>query len=231
MQEVRNFTVRDLRKKQFFMLDDIYLNGYARFLDAHTTVVYLSLCRHADKEQSCFASQKLIAQEHNIGERTVRDKIKLLEAWNIIRVERIRSDDGKWLNNTYFLVDKDEWKRPEATLACGQPEATDCSNQRQPLPHKETHTKETHTSLIVKQKFSSLKDINDSVIEEISLDYKVPLSFVKLELEKLRNYCEAKGKIYKNYKAALKKFVLDDAQKQVERINNDKYRAVDARNL
>ena len=94
---------------------------------------------------------------------------------------------------------------------------------------RNTITKDT--LYMAKQKFSSLKDINDSVIEEISLDYKVPLSFVKLELEKLRNYCEAKGKIYKNYKAALKKFVLDDAQKQVERISNDKYRAVDARNL
>ena len=216
------------------MLDDAYLNGYARILGAYATVVYLSLCRHADKEQSCFASQKLIAQEHNIGERTVRDKMRILEEWNIIKTDRVRGGDGKWLNNTYFLVDKDEWKKPEATVAYGSPEATDCNNQRQPLPHKETHIKETHINPLYippLKKYSSIKDVTEKDFGEIAERYQVSLGFVKLQYETLVNYCESKGKVYKNYKSALRNFVLGDMKRMVERRQDDTKRGVDLSHL
>ena len=54
---------------------------------------------------------------------------------------------------------------------------------------------------------------------------------IRLLIEKLTNYCEAKGRVYKNYKSALRNFVLGDMQKQVERSANDKYRGVDATNV
>ena len=105
---MRGFQVRDLRRKAFFMVDDIYLNGYARHLGTTASMVYISLCRHADKEQSAFPSQKLIAEELGINERIVMYKIKLLSDWNIIRKEKSKNSSGKWLNNTYFLVDKEQ---------------------------------------------------------------------------------------------------------------------------
>jgi phage replication O-like protein O len=85
---------------------------------------------------------------------------------------------------------------------------------------KETITKETITKENIERptlkKFSSLKDIQDEDIKEIAENYCVPTDFVRLSFEKLQNYCESKGKVYKNYKSALRNFVLGDKQKSVE---------------
>lgn len=64
---------------------------------------------------------------------------------------------------------------------------------------------------------SSLNDITDKDLLEISNSYKVSLGFVKLQLEKLQNYCKSSGKIYKDYNAALRNFVLKDIQAVIER--------------
>jgi len=70
---------------------------------------------------------------------------------------------------------------------------------------------------IKKKEFSSLKEITPEVLQEISLKYKVPLSFVKLQFEKMTNWLEAKGKRYKNYKRGLQNWVINSAEGQIER--------------
>lgn len=86
--------------------------------------------------------------------------------------------------------------------------------------------------VLITKKYSSIKDITDADILEISDTYKVGPGFVKLRLEELRNYCEAKGKVYKNYKAALRNFVLSDMKRVVERrIPDAGKRGVDARQV
>lgn len=64
-----------------------------------------------------------------------------------------------------------------------------------------------------------LEDITEMELQEIASSYKVSLGFVKLQLEKLTNYCASSGKRYKDYKAALRNFVLGDMQKQIEKPN------------
>lgn len=82
------------------------------------------------------------------------------------------------------------------------------------------------------KRFSSLKDISTIDLEEISLAYKVPLSFVQVTFERLKNYCEAKGKQYKNYKSALRNFVLLDALKaRKEVLKHESKRGIDARSV
>lgn len=108
------FKIRDLRKKDQFKIDDVYLNGYAKILGVYSTAVYNSLCRHAEfNSQKAFPSERLIAEEHGITERCVRNEIKKLKYVNIINIKKERSSNGQWLNNTYFLLDKSEWKKPE----------------------------------------------------------------------------------------------------------------------
>jgi len=83
-----------------------------------------------------------------------------------------------------------------------------------------------------KRKFSSIKDISVNDIQDISERYKVPLAFVKLQLEKLHNYCESKGRIYKNYKAALRNFVISEAERKIEKGGRDQNkRGIDASNV
>ena len=99
------FKIRDLRKKEQFIIDDIYLNGYAKECGIYATGVYVSLCRHADKEQKSFPSLKKIAEELSISRSQVIRAIKRLEKYNIVKRERM----GKKLNNRYYLIDKSEW--------------------------------------------------------------------------------------------------------------------------
>jgi len=151
----RPFKVRDFRKKGFFVIDDAYLNGYARFFPHSVTLVYLSLCRHADKEQSSFPAQELIAKQHNMNVRTVRRAIKALLEANIIAVKRERSKKGTWMRNTYYLLDKTEWLPPDKITPkktrghqCPMDKPEDISDQTRghQSPIKDTHKKDTHNN-------------------------------------------------------------------------------------
>ena len=143
------FKVRDLRDK-FFLVDDEYFNGYGRLCGISTTGVYIVLCRHVGRAQSCFPSKKTIADKLGISERSVYTAIKKLEQFNIIKTEsRGRKRDGSYNSFTYFLLDKSQWKTvPTANIADGKkkhvPTAKNDNHQRQQLPNKDTHNKETH---------------------------------------------------------------------------------------
>ena len=144
--------IRDFRNKQFFQIDDEYLNGYARLCGINATGVYLSLCRHVNKEQTCFPSKKLIAEELAISERTVYTALNILLKWNIIEIENQgRKKNGSFRNKIYRLLGKKYWlNKPQATVADGKirhsPQANDDTTRRQLLPNKDTHIKDTHRS-------------------------------------------------------------------------------------
>lgn len=147
----KKFRVRDLRKKTQFIVDDAYLNGYGKIFGPSGTAVYLSLCRRANKAQFCWPSEKTIAEDHNITDRTARTHIKRLVEARIIRIERERSESGKWRHNVYYLLDKSEWKAPEEITSSGyrrkletRPEENNDITQRKQIPPKEPHANETH---------------------------------------------------------------------------------------
>ncbi len=74
---------------------------------------------------------------------------------------------------------------------------------------------------------STIKEITEQDLQEISNKYKVPLSMVKLAKEEMDNWLEAKGKSYKGfngYKAGLRNWVLRDAKKQIEGRQNGRSR-------
>lgn len=113
MNKTRPVKIRDFRNKAFFIVDDAYLNGYARFLGPSASMVYVALCRRADKEQIAFPSHLHIAKSLGITRRTVQEKIKLLERYCFISRKKYRSKKtGKWLNTVYVLLDKSMWKTP-----------------------------------------------------------------------------------------------------------------------
>jgi len=103
------FEIRDLRDKNRFVVDDKFLNGYARFLGIYCVGVYNSLCRHANKTQKSWPSIKRIAQELDVGRNKVIESIKYLEFWRIIKKERL----GLKLTNRYSLLSKRCWKSLE----------------------------------------------------------------------------------------------------------------------
>lgn len=101
---------------------------------------------------------------------------------------------------------------------------------------KETNTKETLTKVFPLSssplKKITLESLTEEDVGQIAEDYHVPVSFVRLQLEKMSNWLGASGKTYKDYKKALRNWVLRDAEKLVERRMGDPTkRSIDARNL
>lgn len=145
MQNQRGLKVRDFRNKGFFIVDDVYLNGYAKHLGVTASMVYLSLCRHADKEQSCFPPQKLIAKELGINERTAMEKINLLEKWGLIEKRKKRDSKGRWVHNVYYLLDKSLWKTPPTeNLHMDTTRRKDTGGLGTRPPTSKQHIKDTH---------------------------------------------------------------------------------------
>ena len=130
---LKPFEVRDRRAKERFMIDDEYLNGWAKKCKAHATAVYMSLCLHGNVDQYCWPSIKKIGEEHSMSPRQVRYALDTLKKYHLIEVERL----GKKLNNRYWLVDKSEWSNGQDMPLTTAPYAT------HPLHHMPLHSKDT----------------------------------------------------------------------------------------
>jgi len=66
------------------------------------------------------------------------------------------------------------------------------------------------------EKKPSPSDLTEEIILKISQDYKLPLAFVTSKADDLVNWCKAKGKVYKDYPAALRNWVKKDAERIVQ---------------
>lgn len=149
----------DKRKKEKYMLDDEYLNGMAKLCGWQGTIVYNSLCRHADKDQKCFPSLKLMADQHGVSRPTILKGLKQLEDRNVIEIKKTRSKGGQWLNNEYILLDKSGWKYDQVNVVDMVHQVNENTPPSKPplldqvnvVDTKETHKqgntyKETHNS-------------------------------------------------------------------------------------
>ncbi len=108
------FEVRDLREKEFFAVDNAFLDGkWLRLLKGCPTAVYFALCRHVDRQQVAFPSESYLAEETGYGERQVRRAVKTLETHRLIGVSREKRD-----HNIYSLLNRKHWRK---TVVAEQP--------------------------------------------------------------------------------------------------------------
>lgn len=171
MKKEEQFEVRDMRSKEKFFIHDEYLNGYARLCGANATLVYLCLCRHADRHQESFPSVQMMAEKLNLSRDSVMRGIKALIQWNIISKERERKADKTWLNNRYVLLDKSVWKsKPSSSEQHGGIQvANQGKSQVAVSDTKDTHRiKDTHKTAapsagtLGNEVINLFKDINPS---------------------------------------------------------------------
>jgi len=160
--------IRDNRDKNWFWLDNEYLNGYAKHLGASCTVVYLSLCRFAHNEkQTCFPSMETIAEQNGIHRATVIRALKKLEDWNIVAVERAKKEDGTQANNVYTLLSKNEWKeKPSSNM---QHSEAELQKVKEPSSNK--------LQSRVAQSNNNYTNINYTNINNTSKSEDLPFSF------------------------------------------------------
>lgn len=197
--------VIDKRKKEKFMVDDEYLNGMAKLCGWQGTIVYNSLCRHANAEQESFPSIKLMAEQHNVSRPTIFKGITNLENRKVISIKKKRTKDGKWLNNSYTLLDKTEWDYSQVNVVdtvsqvnvATQPSQRGLPDVVNVVDTKETHSegntyKETHITISEKTEIEG-KDIN------LLLEKFKPINPSYEQLYKRKNQREALTRLTKKY--------------------------------
>lgn len=105
MKEMQ-FEKRNIYTNDHFVMDDVYIDHYAKVCGVYATCVYMGPCRYADRiTQSCSPRISLLADKLNISTRQVFRVLKILEYYNIIKIERTPGEVNK-----YLLIDSKYWK-------------------------------------------------------------------------------------------------------------------------
>jgi len=172
--------IRDSRGKEWFWLDNEYLNGYAKHLGVTCTSVYISLCRHSDNTtQTCFPSMEKIGEELGLKRQAVSRAIKKLQDWGIISVvTKYNKESKKRENNIYTLMAKKSWKdKPCTNKEHGKPcTPTDQSHVLERNSNK-THINKTHivaiaTEQTLKKEFNN-KEAVTNLLKDEARDVKI----------------------------------------------------------
>lgn len=161
--ENKDILVRDIRNKQHFIIDDEYLNGYAKLCGINATGVYLCLCRHADfHTQEAYPSIQTMADKLGVSVASVKRGVEKLIEWGIISKKRTRHPvNNKWVNNSYLLLDKSQWKqKPQLTQSHGnivEPQLFVSESHSSIGASKDSHIKDSHIILVAPTETTVLK--------------------------------------------------------------------------
>jgi len=228
--------------KKYFTIVPNYILNHSSGIDKG---LYLDMKRMAGEDGICFMTEETMCKRNGIGGKQLHKSLKYLldHKW----IEFIGTTPSKtrpiktykilniWSQNVNFYDNKKIPSESRVSLDTAQKEK-DTAPKTSKIPAESRGIRITNNKEeLINNKYNKYNSL-DKVLEEdlidISNKYKVNLGFVKLQFEKLKNYCEAKGRVYKNYKSALRNFVLGDMQRQIERRQGDPTkRAVDARNI
>lgn len=135
-----------------YMIDNDYVDKMARICGWKGTIVYISLCRHANKERSCYPSIDLMAEQHGVSRPTIIKGVKILEEKGLItKTQKFRGKNGRWKRNTYILADKFAWEydrdndidldTDNQVNESKEPDKSDLLNQVNKIDTKETNNK------------------------------------------------------------------------------------------
>lgn len=192
---MKEFKIRDLRKKDQYKIDDKYLNGYAKLCGAYATCVYNSLSRHAEfNSQECFPSIDLIAKQHNISRPSVIKGIKKLFEYNIITIIKEKNEKGRQKNNVYILLDKSEWKSIRVNEVDTESRVNDISKPSQPQNKSRVNEVDYKDNKVIKDNtYKDNTDIKDYFNKEIQIIDNIHKTLLLEEKEKFLEYWAEKS--------------------------------------
>ena len=142
---------------------------------------------------------------NDIKVQSVRTALLKLEKWHFLTNKSTKT--GRLIS----IVNWDKYQHEE--------EGTNNQPNKELTKHQQRANKELTTNKNVKnvkndkkeRRHSSIKSLKKEELGEIAKRYGVSYSFVSSKKEDMENYCAAKGKVYKDYNAALCNWVKKDA--------------------
>lgn len=113
-----------------------------RGLKPAAKIVLWHLCDRHNPDYGCFPSQKTLANDCEMSERSVRDQLNTLEAAGLVVRQHSKTREGQFGSDRYFLAFEADFPQrqnlPTANPASGKnassPAANSRQNQRQNLP-------------------------------------------------------------------------------------------------
>jgi LEA14-like dessication related protein len=194
-------------------------------------LLYGEISALTNKEGYCWASNDHFCQTFNIkNPNNISSLVRKLKEANYIYVEIEEGYKRKiWLqppNEGVMKKDKGDYEKTcEGLMKKHNKDNINIDNNNY------INNKEKKIVIVKKEKYP-LSAITEQDISEIANQYHTSIGYVKLQLEKLRNYApNKKGKPYSDYKAALRNFVLLSMERAIEKKQEDKYAPIDARNV
>lgn len=167
-------------------------------------------------------------QELDQGKIDLKNKIAFFNGWVWIRNTDKYNKQYTASSKNQVALDRENSFIPDSvreyfdSLSIDYPSSMDST-----INHKSEII--NHKSEIKGGVGGKINQITEDQMLEISDTYQVPLSFVKSKYDDLVNYCKRTGRVYKDYLAALRNFVKQDALKvRKEASINDRKRGIDA---
>ena len=196
--------VVDERQWHFTVIENSVLENTS--LSTYEKLVYIVLCKFANKSKECYPSYKTIAELSGCSKRKAIDVIQSLADKGLIKIAE-RKDKGMHCTNL-FVIGGSEYSAPGSACgapgsACHAPGVVHVMHQGSACgaPELEPYN-ENHIELEPKNKYAD--DVRMTETEYKKLVDKYGEDNVKKMIEKLDAYKGSKGKKYKSdYKAIL----------------------------
>jgi len=204
--------------RKYFTMVPNYILNHSSAIDK---ALYIDIKRAAGENGKCFMTEETMCKRNKIGRERLHKSLKYLldHKW----IKYIGKTSAKtrpiktykildiWKRNVDFYQKEKIVSETAVSKDTVQKEKDTVQNSSK-IPSRTGGIRRTILRRTIKKntrkKYSSLKSITDQDLLEISRRYRVPLSFVKLQLETMTNWLEAKGRKYKNYKRGLMNWVL-----------------------
>ena len=114
-------SIADRRTGYFWAKDELF----ERSISSKAKLVYLSMCRRADRSKTCWPAYPQMASDTGYSEASIRRAIKELSEAKLIRVKRRKRPDGSYMSNQYILIDFEHTPlQSDTTLASHRQEGT-----------------------------------------------------------------------------------------------------------
>jgi len=117
------FVVRD-RRPGFLRVDNELYDRFGAQLGPYGLAVYMALCRYVNQDSECWPSYSTIAKGTGMSRRKVIYEIQLMEALNIIAVER-----NQHTSNVFILLDTSAQHAPPPVHRVHSPSAQHAPKQ------------------------------------------------------------------------------------------------------
>jgi len=192
-------------------------------IDAIGQSVFMWLCNYADATGLCWPSISTLARICRVSKNTIKSRIKRLEQSGLLQKTQRKRPDSKENDTNLYQIIEDNWiPRSQNKSTYALRESTDDWHVNQQLASNSNQKELNPNNSIyrdVSQKTKSLsylKNIPKKDLAELIEKYSVSETFIQNRAEDVIDYCQAKGKRYSDYKAALRNFIKIYLEKHPE---------------